>query len=79
MTMSRTIMQETAPDGQRGRMMAFFAFSFMGSGPVGAIFSGFLVDWVGPGNALVIAAGIMMSVTMFLWVTTVLWRLDGRV
>ena len=59
-------------------MMAFFSFSFMGSGPIGAIFSGFLVDWVGPGDALLIASGIMMSVAMFMSVSSVLWRLDGR-
>ncbi|MCY3640392.1 MAG: MFS transporter, partial [Gammaproteobacteria bacterium] len=33
MTMSRTIMQEQAPDGQQGRVMGFHSFSFMGAGP----------------------------------------------
>jgi len=33
MTMARTIMQEQSDEHQRGRMMGFYAFSFMGSGP----------------------------------------------
>ena len=37
------IMQEQAPDALRGRVMSFYSFSFMGAGPVGALFSGYLV------------------------------------
>jgi MFS family permease len=77
MTMARTIMQEQAPEGQRGRMMAFFSFSFMGSGPIGALFSGYLVDEVGAGAALMISSALMFSVMAVLALTTSLWRLDA--
>ncbi|MBT5462397.1 MAG: MFS transporter, partial [Gammaproteobacteria bacterium] len=52
MTMARTIMQEQSDEHQRGRMMGFYAFSFMGSGPIGALLSGYLVAWFGPSTSL---------------------------
>jgi MFS family permease len=52
MTMARTIMQEQSDEHQRGRMMGFYAFSFMGSGPIGALLSGYLVAWFGPSASL---------------------------
>ena len=78
MTMARTIMQEEAPDGQRGRMMAFFSFSFMGSGPVGAVFNGYLVDQFGPETALMISSALMFGVIVTLGLTSSLWRLDRK-
>ncbi len=52
MTMSRSIMQEQAPPDQRARIMAFFSFSFMGSGLFGALLNGYLVEWLSPEGAL---------------------------
>lgn len=78
MTMSRTIVQEQAPEGQRGRMMAFHSFSFMGAGPIGALFCGFLVEQVGPQLALMIASGLMMTVIICLGLFSSLWRLDAK-
>jgi MFS family permease len=59
MSMARTIMQEDAPPGQRGRVMSFFSFSLLGAGPLGAISCGLLVTWFGPGHALMVAASLM--------------------
>lgn len=59
MSMARTIMQEDAPPGQAGRVMSFFSFSLLGAGPVGAIACGLLVNWLGPGHALMVAAAAM--------------------
>jgi MFS family permease len=78
MTMARTIIQEQAPEGQRGRMMAFHSFSFMGSGPIGALFCGFLVEQVGPKSALIIASGLMLTVMLALSFFSSLWRLDSK-
>jgi MFS family permease len=78
MTMSRTIMQEQAPESQRGRVMSFYSFSFMGAGPVGALICGFLVEQVGPQTALMIAAGGMLSVILVVGGTSGLWRLEGH-
>ena len=75
MTMSRTIMQEQAPEDQRARMMAFYAFSFMGSGPIGAIFCGYLVEWLGPVQALTIASTLMLLVVAIVGLTSQLWNM----
>jgi len=77
MTMSRTIMQELAPPDQRARMMAFYAFSFMGSGPIGALLNGYLVGWYGPATALMISCAGMLTVVTYVSVTSALWKLDG--
>lgn len=77
MSMSRTIMQEQAPAALRGRVMSFYSFSFMGAGPVGALFSGFLVNQVGPQTALLISSGIMFAVMLLVAATSSMWRLQG--
>ncbi len=78
MTMSRTIMQEQAPDAQRGRVMSFYSFSFMGAGPVGALVCGYLVEMFGPQMALMIAAGSMLAVILVVGTASGLWRLEGH-
>ena len=78
MTMARTIIQEQAPEGQRGRIMAFHSFSFIGSGPIGALFCGFLVEQVGPKSALIVASGLMLVVMLALTFFTGLWQLDAK-
>jgi len=77
MTMSRTIMQEQAPEAQRGRVMSFYSFSFMGAAPIGAVFNGFLVDQIGPQMALLTSAMLMLLVMLVVGVVSGLWRLRG--
>lgn len=62
MSMARTVMQEDAPPAQAGRVMSFFSFSLLGAGPLGALACGYLVSWLGPGHALMVAAGVMGTV-----------------
>lgn len=76
MTMSRTVMQEQAPADQRARMMAFYSFSFMGSGPIGALFCGFLADAVGPENALIVSSVLMLTVVTVVSLISSLWGLN---
>lgn len=61
MSMSRTIMQEEAPSGQRGSVMSFFSFSFMGAGPIGALLWGFTSEHIGPQATLFIACAVMFA------------------
>ena len=75
MTMSRTIMQEQAPDGQQGRVMGFHSFSFMGAGPLGALGSGYLVDQLGAQAALGICATGMLTVVLMIGFRSSLWRM----
>lgn len=78
MTMSRTIMQEQAPEAQRSRVMSFFSFSFFGAGPVGALLNGFLVDQVGPQMALLICAVAMFTIMLTVSSRSTLWNLRGE-
>ena len=78
MTMSRTIMQEHAPADQRARIMAYYSFSFMGAGPVGALFNGYLVDWLGPQQAIMVASTLMFAVILIIALRTRLWSLQGQ-
>jgi MFS family permease len=77
MSMSRTIMQEQAPPTQRARMMAFYSFSFMGAGPLGALFSGYMSAWLGPENALIVSSALMMTVVTIVSLTSSLWKFDS--
>ncbi len=78
MTMSRTIMHEHAPADQRARIMAFYSFSFMGAGPIGALFNGYLVDWLGPQQAIVVSSSLMFLVIGIITLRSRLWSLEGH-
>ncbi len=73
-SMSRTIMQENAPEDQRGRIMGFFSFSFMGAGPIGAILWGLVVDSYGPQFAIACASVAMFLVAMLGRFYSKLWE-----
>ncbi|MFK7913500.1 MAG: MFS transporter [Pseudomonadales bacterium] len=75
MTMSRTIMQEQAPQAMQGRVMSFYGFSFMGAGPIGALLSGYLVAALGPQQALVASAVGMLLVVSVVALSSGLWRI----
>ena len=75
MSMSRTIMQEAAPESQRGRVMAFFSFSFMGAGPLGALLSGYVVGWIGAPITLIAASAALMVVIVPVALTSSLWNM----
>ena len=75
-TASRGIMQELAPPDQRSRTMAFFSFSFMGAGPIGALFSGYMAKWLGPEIALLCSSSAMMVVVIAMAIWSSLWQLD---
>jgi MFS family permease len=79
MTMARTIVQELAADGIRSRVMAFFSLSFLGAGPIGALLSGYLVDRVGAGHALMVSAAAMACVLVAVALLSNLWRLANIV
>ena len=53
---SRTLVQETAPPEQRGRILAVYQLGFVGSGPLGMLLTGFLCETFGPLTALRISA-----------------------
>ena len=74
MPMSRTLMQELAPPEQRARVMSFYAFSFMGAGPLGTVFCGYLSASVGPQMAIVLCGAAMFAVVVVMMLFTRLWQ-----
>jgi len=78
MSMARTIMQEEAPANQRSRVMSFYSFAFMGSGPIGAFLNGYLAQWIGPRGALALASAVMFTVIALIAVRSQLWHVDPR-
>jgi len=78
MSMARTIMQEEAPANQRSRVMSFYSFAFMGSGPIGAFANGYLAQWIGPRGALALASAVMFAVIALIALRSQLWHIDPR-
>ena len=58
--------------------MAFFSFSYMGAGPIGALFSGYMAAWLGPAAALLCSATAMMIVVVLVATFSSLWKLDAQ-
>ena len=77
MSMSRTIMQEQAPEPQRGRVMSFFSFSFMGSGPIGALLWGTTTQIFGPETSLLFANILMFAIIVLVSMYSTLWRMKS--
>ena len=61
--LARTIVQESAAEQYRGRILSVFSVSMVGSVPIGAILLGALIDVVGTLNALVPA--MVLSLLLF--------------
>ena len=67
-------MQELAPSAQRSRVMSFYAFSFMGAGPLGTLFCGYMAELLGPQQAIQIAGAGMFAVSLTIAVFSQLWK-----
>lgn len=56
---SRTLFQVSAPDEQRGRVLAVYQLGFMGGAPIGTFLSGFAVAALGLHGTLLVASALM--------------------
>lgn len=75
-TLSRSIVQEYAPESHRGRLLAIFSMGFMGGGPIGSFGTGYLIQAFGPYTAALVPAAMMAAAMMTLLLTTRLWRVE---
>jgi len=66
--LSNTILQTLVPDDLRGRVMAFYAFVFVGFAPLGAFQAGFVAERVGAPWS--IAAGALVCLVAVAYVAT---------
>lgn len=76
MTMARSIVQETAPEDSRARIMSVFSLGFMGAAPFGALVMGYLINTFGVLNAIL--AGPLSSILVLAWALskTKLWSYE---
>ena len=70
MAAANTRVQKATPDRLRGRVMAFYAQSVMGTGPIGATQAGALASLLNPPGAMAIGAGIAGAVLVTIRLTS---------
>ena len=75
-SMTRTIMQESAPDEYRARVMSIFSLGNLGGTPLGALLMGFIATRFGPLTGFVVAAAAMMSVAVACALLTPIWKIE---
>src|SRR5262249_59916404 len=61
MVAANTRVQKATPDRLRGRVMAFYAQSVMGTGPIGATQAGALASLLSPAAAMAVGARLAPS------------------
>lgn len=77
MSQSRAIVQESATDNLRARMLAAFQLGSIGGGPIGALITGFVVKWLGPLNALLVPCSLMLILWICVFTLTPLWSIEA--
>ena len=77
MTMSRTIVQQSAPPTHRARILSVFSMGFLGGGPVGALLIGYLIAHLGARDAVFVPAAGMVGIFAIMFTTTRLWYIQS--
>ena len=75
--MSRSIVQENAPDTHRARIMSIFSLAMMGGSPIGSLLMGLLIDQVGVHMATFFPVIGMIITALFLVVRLPLWGIQS--
>lgn len=75
MSMSRSIVQESAPPSHRARVMSVYSLGMMGGMPVGSLAMGYIIGAFGPLNAAWVPVIGMASVVAWVAWKTNLWSL----
>ena len=65
-SLTNTTIQANAPGRLRGRVMALFVMAFMGIMPVSSLIFGTLGRTIGPGNAILVGAIVLLGWGLFL-------------
>ena len=75
MSMTRSIVQESAPPSHRARIMAVYSLGMMGGMPIGSATMGYVISAFGPLNAAWVPVIGMAIVVVCVAATTNLWSL----
>lgn len=72
-TLARTIVQESAAEAFRGRILSVFTLGMMGSAPIGAIILGLVIEAFGTLNALLPAMCLSLALFLYGGLATRVW------
>ena len=76
--MSRSIVQESAPETHRARIMSIFSLAMMGGSPIGSLLMGLIIDEVGIHQATFFPVIGMVIVGSYLALRTPLWSITSK-
>jgi MFS family permease len=63
----QTTVQLTTPDHMRGRAYAFLILAAQSANNVGTIWVGFMSDWIGAAETMLLGAGLAFGTTIIIW------------
>jgi len=73
--LANTMLQTLVPDELRGRVMAFYAFVFVGMAPLGAFQAGLIAEHTGAPIAIALGGvGCLIAVALAAWQVPALRR-----
>jgi len=75
--MGRTITQTFAVQSHRGRMLSVYTLAFMASGPVGAIFSGNIIENYSLQTNIMITSSVGIIFILILSLKTNIWKIKS--
>lgn len=76
MSLGRAIVQESAPDSHRARVLSVYSLGTLGGMPLGSVLMGWCIVTVGPLPSLLVAViGVAVTVCL-VWLTTDLTRVE---
>lgn len=78
MSMTRSIIQQAAPDSHRARILSAFSLFMFGGSPVGALIGGYLAKTFGPLDAMLIAVAASLTLILTFTVFSGLWQLKAE-
>lgn len=76
MTMSRSIVQEAAPETHRARLMSVYSLGMMGGMPIGSLLLGWCAGQFGVRNAVLVPVIGMGCIIVLLFLTSKLWQVE---
>jgi len=77
MSQSRAIVQIAATDTHRARVLSVFQIGMMGGGPIGAVMAGFVIQALGPLNAVLVPSSCMVVLWLVVFFSTNLWKIEA--
>lgn len=77
-TMSRSIVQKSAPADKLARVLSIYQLGFMGGAPLGAAAMGFITDQVGPQFVALVPSTGMFLLIAYMIVATPIWSLEVK-